>query len=135
MTIIDMRSKTDNKLLYDLLEKLSSTNRVFTVGFYKKNGEYRVINAIHKNLQVLKGTGTPAQSAAAKLQYHNLYTCYEVQLTNEEKKLINQHGYAPKQVGKYKSIAIDNIVELRAFGETYRCLHNNWNLKPGVPTP
>lgn len=97
----------------DVLGELKRTNAMFTIHFTKKDGSSRILNGICNNTKEIKGTGTEKQTAQYKFQKHNLFQCYEVQITNAQKELD-----AEKVIG-WKSICIDNITEIHAFGNVY----------------
>jgi hypothetical protein len=126
---LDLSTAQDKQTLNDLLDKIRHSNRVFTTSFIKQNRELRQINGMCKVLKEIKGNGTAAMSAKSKRTNHNLFSCYEVQVTKVEKKLAADQNEQPKTKG-WKNIQIDNIKNVRFGGDDYECINNTLIVKP-----
>lgn len=125
MQVITININTEEGMaeLNSILDKLYQTNKVFTAEFTKVNGEYRIVNGTAKNYKQQAGTGTKAMSATEKRKNHDVFSCYENQITKKEKQLVesSKGQIEPKQKG-FKSFKIKNLQVLRAFEKEYRII-------------
>ena len=126
--LLSMKRKADRQTLNNLLDEIYRTNRTFNISFVKQNGEPRIINGIARNYKQQKGTGTKAMTAKVRRANHNIFNCYEVQITKAEKRLAEQMHAEPKVKG-FKSIQIENIERIVFGGVEYLISGNTYVLK------
>lgn len=140
---LDMSKREDVQKLDFLFDECTRTNRVFTVKFYKKSGEFRVMKAIHKRVtpkrangsveSIVKGTGTVKHGSKYLRNTYDIYKCYEVELTAEEKMLVEgDENIEPKVVKKYKMFYISNVTYIKLFGIEYEIKNNKFTFNDGV---
>jgi len=128
-TKLSMKNGADVNTLYNLLNEMLNSNKVFTIHFVKKSGEPRIINGVAKNYRNVKGTGTPRMTASSKRARYNVFQCWEVQITKAERKLTEDLMLNPKTTG-YKCIQIDNITFVKFQGQRFKIRDNQYVLDP-----
>jgi len=114
--------------LDEIIADIRKTKRMFTIKFVKKSGEPRVINGTVYRKSALAGSTNPNYSANHKEVNFNIFQCYEVQITKEEKTLVEDGDYEPKITG-YKSIIKDNICEIKYNKQVYKFTDQTAELK------